>query len=92
MAFEGPDAESVPELMQELVESLNAGDVESSIIKAAMAHLNLVLIHPFSGRASERLNVAGLRSPRRQLRVKEEVGGVSGLRSAVGREYIRLLG
>ncbi len=46
--YEGPDAELVPELMRELVESLNAQTNTPAMIRAAMGHLNLVMIHPFS--------------------------------------------
>lgn len=46
--YEGPDVERVPGLMTELVETLNAPSNMPSIIRAAMAHLNLVMIHPFS--------------------------------------------
>jgi Fic family protein len=46
--YDGPDAELVPELMDELVAQINsADDVESSTVLAAMAHLNLAMIHPF---------------------------------------------
>jgi Fic family protein len=46
--YEGPDVESIPELINELVNSLNYLEYPHTIIKAAMAHLNLVMIHPFS--------------------------------------------
>ena len=46
--YEGPDAEIMPGLMIELIDSFNQDDDEPGIIRAAMAHLNLVLIHPFS--------------------------------------------
>lgn len=46
--YEGPDAEIVPRLMAELVESLNEYSDTPAIIRAAMGHLNLVMIHPFS--------------------------------------------
>ena len=49
VVYEGPDAERVPSLMDELTEFLNDKYNPSEVtIKAAMAHLNLVLIHPFS--------------------------------------------
>lgn len=49
IVYEGPEAEMVPELMSELITSLNeAPPTTSGIIKAAMAHLNLVMVHPFS--------------------------------------------
>lgn len=42
---EGPPAHLVPELMGELVGSLDSD--EPAIVRAAMAHLNLVMVHPF---------------------------------------------
>jgi len=48
IVYEGPDAELVPDLMDELVEQLVHPDKMPVIIRAAMAHLNLVMIHPFS--------------------------------------------
>ncbi len=47
-AYVGPDAASVPGLMRELVEWLNHGDLDAPLlVRAAMAHLNLVSIHPW---------------------------------------------
>jgi len=47
--YDGPDAEVVPTLMRELTESLNAQDGGLPImVRAAMSHLNLTMIHPFS--------------------------------------------
>lgn len=43
---EGPDAEVVPGLVDELVDSLTDATDEAQV-QAAMAHLNLVMIHPF---------------------------------------------
>jgi Fic family protein len=46
IVYEGPDADEVQSLMTELAAALNhPGD--ERIIQAAMAHLNLVMIHPF---------------------------------------------
>lgn len=46
--YEGPPADRVPSLMEELVGQANSGDsVESATVLAAMAHLNLAMIHPF---------------------------------------------
>lgn len=57
--YEGPDQELVPGLMSELVDWLNEGDLDQHVlIRAAMAHLNLVKIHPWSdgnGRMSRSL-------------------------------------
>jgi Fic family protein len=46
--YEGPPVERVPRLIDELTNSLNYSSSEHVIVKAAMAHLNLVMIHPFS--------------------------------------------
>lgn len=49
IVYEGPNIELVPSLMYELIDVLNKGDgADSSIINAAMGHLNLVLVHPYS--------------------------------------------
>jgi Fic family protein len=45
--YEGPPAELVPSLIDELVDSV-AAPGSPVIVRAAMAHLNLVMIHPFS--------------------------------------------
>lgn len=47
IVYEGPDREKIRPLMAELVEALNGDDGRPAMIRAAMAHLNLVLIHPF---------------------------------------------
>jgi Fic family protein len=46
--YEGPEAESVPGLMSELINSLNETTEVPVMIRAAVGHLNLVMIHPFS--------------------------------------------
>lgn len=48
--YEGPDAEMVPPLIDALVGSLNDTDHDTTppMVRAAMSHLNLVMIHPFS--------------------------------------------
>lgn len=49
IVYEGPDIEMVPGLVEELIEFLNADDAcPHALVKGAMAHLNLVMIHPFS--------------------------------------------
>jgi Fic family protein len=48
IVYEGPDAALVPALMDELVRSLNAPSSLPIMVRGAMAHLNLVMIHPFS--------------------------------------------
>ena len=56
--YEGPDAALVNTLVQELVDYLRASTPEATIIRAAMAHLNLTMIHPFkdgNGRVSRAL-------------------------------------
>jgi Fic family protein len=48
--YTAPDRELVPKLIDELCKHLTAGDTKSTtrMVRAAMAHLNLVMIHPFS--------------------------------------------
>lgn len=46
--YEGPDADEVPGLIDELVQQANSADnVESSTVLGALVHLNLAMIHPF---------------------------------------------
>jgi Fic family protein len=49
IVYEGPDAGMVPGLVAELVEYLfyDGDDRPPPLVRAAMAHLNLVMIHPF---------------------------------------------
>lgn len=47
IVYEGPDAESVSSLIAAMLNQLRE-DGSPVIVKAAMAHLNLVMIHPFS--------------------------------------------
>jgi Fic family protein len=47
IVYEGPEIALVPAFMAELVAYLNAPH-DQVLIKAAMAHLNLTMIHPFS--------------------------------------------
>lgn len=47
VVYRGPDIELVPALMEDLVLSLNAPSDVPTLVRAGMAHLNLVMIHPF---------------------------------------------
>jgi Fic family protein len=47
IVHEGADVDDVPTLMTEFVGSLSVRGDEAPLITAAMAHLNLVMIHPF---------------------------------------------
>ena len=47
VVYEAPDAEKVDPLVCELVEYLDTQDHQSVFVAAAMAHLNLTMIHPF---------------------------------------------
>jgi Fic family protein len=47
VVYEGPESSQVPTLMGDLIASLNSKDNSHPIIRAAMAHLNLTMIHPF---------------------------------------------
>jgi Fic family protein len=46
--YEAPDVELVNDLIEELIASLKRKTRGSSIVRAAMAHLNFTMIHPFS--------------------------------------------
>lgn len=57
-AYTAPDESEVPALMAELVDWLNTDDGTHPLVRAAMAHLHLVSIHPWSdgnGRMSRSL-------------------------------------
>jgi len=47
IVYEGPDVALVPGLIAELLTFLNTPN-DQPLVKAAMAHLNLTMIHPFS--------------------------------------------
>ncbi|HUY49459.1 MAG TPA: Fic family protein [Streptosporangiaceae bacterium] len=47
MVYEGPDAGRVPVLMEDLAASLQSDADVDPLVRGAMAHLNLVMIHPF---------------------------------------------
>lgn len=63
IVYEGPDVAMVPKLMRELITVMNSELDTPPIISAAMAHLNLVMIHPFkdgNGRAARCLQSLAL--------------------------------
>jgi len=45
--YEGPDGDLVPELVEALVADVARNRDVDPLVRAAMAHLNLVMIHPF---------------------------------------------
>jgi Fic family protein len=47
VVYEGAEAGRVPALMDELASSLQADMDVDPLVRGAMAHLNLVMIHPF---------------------------------------------
>ena len=47
VVYEAPDAERIPSLVQELTDSLNQSNELPPVIRAAIAHLNILRIHPF---------------------------------------------
>lgn len=46
VVYEGPDADAVPELVTSMLRQLEE-DQSPALVRAAMAHLNFVMIHPF---------------------------------------------
>jgi Fic family protein len=47
VVYEGPENDAVPGLVDLLVAELEQDADEPAVVRAAMAHLNLVMIHPF---------------------------------------------
>lgn len=47
IVYEGPESDVVPELVDALVAQLEHGAEAHAMVRAALAHLNLVMIHPF---------------------------------------------
>lgn len=47
VVYEAPGFEEIPQLCAELVASVSVTDATPTFVRAAMAHLNLVMIHPF---------------------------------------------
>jgi Fic family protein len=47
VVYEAPDAALIPMLIDELVTQMSSDQEVHVLVKAAMAHLNLVMIHPF---------------------------------------------
>jgi Fic family protein len=47
IVYEGPPVEMVPGLMSALVAGLNEPNDSPPMVRAGMAHLNLVMVHPF---------------------------------------------
>jgi Fic family protein len=46
IVYEGPDADLVPELIEKMLADLDSSEAPV-LVRGAMAHLNLVMIHPF---------------------------------------------
>jgi Fic family protein len=47
VVYEAPDADAIPPLIDELVAQMSSDQEVHVLVRAAMAHLNLVMIHPF---------------------------------------------
>jgi Fic family protein len=45
--YEGPEADNVPDLVAELVQQMKSTSSIDSMVRAALAHLNLAMVHPF---------------------------------------------
>jgi len=91
LVYEAPDHNLVPELVQKLVEELESHGTTPAIVRGAMAHLNLVMIHPFrdgNGRMSRCLQTLVL--AREQILAQE----LSSIEEYLGRNteaYYRIL-
>ena len=63
LVHEGVDRDQLEPRIQELLDYLTEGDVESLFLRAAMTHLNLVMLHPFTdgnGRTARCIHTAVL--------------------------------
>lgn len=63
VAHEGVDRDQLEPLVRELLDYANDGQVESVFLRAAMTHLNLAMLHPFSdgnGRTARCIHAAVL--------------------------------
>ncbi len=63
VTYEGVDRDRLEPLMRELLDYANEGQGESVLLRAAMTHLNLVLLHPFTdgnGRTARCMHTAVL--------------------------------
>lgn len=91
LVYEAPDHDVVPALVQELVEELESDGTTPAIVRGVMAHLNLVMIHPFrdgNGRMSRCLQTLVL--AREQILAQE----LSSIEEYLGRNtqaYYRIL-
>lgn len=47
VVYEGPESDDVPGLIDELIEQLHTDGEGPPMVRGAMAHLNLAMIHPF---------------------------------------------
>ena len=65
VVHEGVDRDQLEDLIHELLDYVNNARIESVFLRAAMAHLNLVLLHPFTdgnGRTARCMQTAVLAS------------------------------
>jgi Fic family protein len=91
VVYEGPDASDVPALIDELVAELAGDGGTPAMVRAAMAHLNLVMIHPFrdgNGRMSRCLQTLVL--AREQI-VEPEFCGIEEYLGANTASYYQVL-
>ena len=67
VVHEGVDRDRLEPLVRELLDYVNDGQVESVLLRAAMTHLNLVMLHPFTdgnGRTARCIHTAMLANDR----------------------------
>ncbi len=92
IVYEGPDAEEVPELIDALVGQLSSDAGAPPVVRAAMAHLNLAMIHPFrdgNGRMSRCLQTLIL--AREQI-LAPELSSIEEYLGANTQAYYQVLG
>lgn len=91
--YVGPDADQVPALVTELVDQINGADLGAdALVTAAMAHLNLAMIHPFkdgNGRMARCLQTLLLAAA--DPTSAPELASIEEYLAAHGQDYYRVL-
>lgn len=91
-AYTGPDAEDVPSLMAEVADWLDDGDPDAHVaVRAAMAHLHLVSVHPFADGNGRVARIVQSLALARDGLLAPELGSIEEHLGRRTREYYALL-
>jgi Fic family protein len=93
VAYQGPDAADVSELMGETIEWLRSGDLDAHVVvRAAMAHLHVVSIHPFRDGNGRIARIAQSLVLAREGLLSPEVVSIEEYLGSHTSDYYRVLG